>query len=153
MQQLTDILVFAPDYRLQLAVEVRVGRAVTDEWACELRRHYLEIGVMSPSLFFLLVSKEYSYLWLPDAAVEQVGADYKVKTKEAFGRFAREKELEDISKYGAESLVRSWLSNLVFFGVDRETAPEMGWLFESGLYNRIKGGIVKAEYELLEGRA
>ena len=153
MQQLTDILVFAPDYRLQLAVEVRVGRAVTDEWACELRRHYLDIGVMSPSLFFLLVSKEYSYLWLPDAAVEQVGADYKVKTKEAFGSLPEKKNWKISAStgqnhwYGVGSAIWSFL---VLTG---KGCPEMDWLFESGLYNRIKGGIVKAEYELLEGRA
>ena len=138
MRPLADILVFSPNYQMQLAVQVLGKKETTDAWACEMRQHYLDVGVVPASVYFLLVSANYLYLWLPNAPEGEAPANYKVRLPKAFGRFARVNELDRFGGYGSESMVGDWFSSLIWHGASRETDPQLDWLFDSGLYEKLR---------------
>ena len=145
---LADIMVYSPDGQAQLAVEVKAVRESDDEWANEFRRNLLCDNLIPNTTYFLMVLREHLYLWLPNSPIEQEGANYKAKTKDVLGRFLEADKLERISGQGLEYLVGSWLNAVVMSVVTREDAPELDWVLDSGLYDCIKGGSVKLEYQI-----
>lgn len=145
MNNVVDFAVYSPDNRVQLLVEVKTKKAATDAWAAELRRNLLAHAMIPPSEFFLLAMPEYFYLWGPSASSEAVPADYKVFSKRVLERFLGDARLDNLSPEGLELLVNSWLSQIINAPVTQESSPELWWLFDSGLFEKIKGGSIHAE--------
>ena len=150
MKQAADIVVFSNDYRIGLVVEVKAVKPTTDEWAAEMRRNLLAHDLIPPSHYFLLVLPDHFYLWDESRGIGLVPAkaDYKIPTQEVFKRYADAVDLEGLSGAGLELLVSSWLKVLAGSQIAKEDAPELAWVFESGLYDSIKGGSVRLEAEL-----
>ena len=145
---LADIIVYSPIGHPRLAVEVKRVKGVDDDWASKFRRNLLSEGLIPEKLFFLLVMQEQLYLWLPDTPLEQYAADYKAKTADVLGRFVELDELEEISGQDLEFLVSTWLRALVDSLVTKEDATELDWVLDSGLYEDIRDGSVKLEYQI-----
>ena len=148
MKQIADIAVYSPDNQLKLVVEVKSYRNATDEWAAKMRRNLLVDGFIPASEFFLLVLPEYSYLWRRCESPDAVQADYKFSTKDALRLRGDMANPDELSSFGLELLTSSWLNALAVSKVSREEAPELDWIFDSGLYDSIKHGSVKVESEL-----
>ena len=148
MKQTADIAVYSPDDQLKLIVEVKSYRNATDEWAAELRRNLLGDGFIPASEFFLLVLPEYSYLWRRCESLDAVPADYKFSTKDVLRFRGDAANPEKLSSFGLELLTSSWLNALAVSPLSKGEAPELDWVFESGLYDSIKDGSVKVEPEL-----
>ena len=144
----TDIMVYGPKGDVQLAVEVKGVKGVGDDWANEFRHNLHSLNLIPRTPYFLLVLREHLYLWLPDSPVGQTAADYKAKTNDVLRRFAKPDELENISGQGLEYMVNSWLNALVGSSVTKEDAPELDWVLDSGLYDCIRDGSVKLEYQI-----
>ena len=148
MKQIADIAVYSPDDRLKLIVEVKSYRNATDEWAAKLRRNLLVDGFIPASEFFLLVLPEYSYLWRRCESLDAVPADYKFSTKDVLQLRGDTANPDKLSSFSLELLTSSWLNALAVSQVSRGELPELDWIFDSGLYDSIKDGLVKVESEL-----
>ena len=146
--QLADIMVYSPDGQAQLAVEVKAVRDADDDWANEFRRNLLDENLIPCVTYFLIVLREHLYLWLPNSPIEQESANYKAATKDVLGRFMEADKLKSISGQGLEFIVSSWLNAMAASVVTKEDAPELDWALDSGLYDRIRGGSVKLEYQI-----
>ncbi len=145
MKQLADLVVYSPQEQLQLIVEVKKRKGATDEWATKMRRNLVAHALIPSSLYFLLVLPEYLYLWRPTTSVEPNPADYKISAQEAFKRYLDDTNLEELSEHGFELLVSSWLRDVISSPITKEATPELSWIFDSGLYDSIKGGSVGTE--------
>ena len=148
MKQIADIAVYSPDGRLKLVVEVKSYRNATDEWAAKLRRNLFADGFIPAADFFLLILPEYSYLWRHCESLDAVPADYKFSTVNALQLRGDTANPDKLSSFGLELLTSSWLSALAVSEVSRGEAPELDWIFDSGLYDSIKDGSVKVESQL-----
>ena len=72
-------------------------------------------------------------------------ADYKVRAREALTRYLDDMNLEELSGPSFEILVSSWLNDLINSQITKEVTPELSWIFDSGLYESIRGGSVETE--------
>ena len=145
MKPFADIVVSSPDNEIQLVVEVKNRKGATDEWAAKMRRNLVTHGIIPASKFFLLVLPEYLYLWRNNVGPNLVPPDYKISSKEALKGYLEDMNLDELSEQSLELLIGSWLKNLTSSRVSKELQPELRWLFESGLYEKIKGGSVLTE--------
>lgn len=145
MKGLVDLIVYSPDDRVQLVVEVKSIKGATDGWAANMRRNLLVHGVIPNSPFFLLALPEYFYLWQHNTSTDPVPADYKVRAREVLGKYLDDTNLEQLSGQSFELLVSAWLHDLAHSRLTKEVAPELSWVFDSGLYGCIAGGSVAAE--------
>jgi hypothetical protein len=98
--------------------------------------------------YFLLALSDFFYLWKDAASIVEAQPDYKIEAREALSSYIDEstQPLNDISGYGLELLVASWLEGFVNSELTKDTAdPSLRWLFDSGLYEAIKNGSVAVE--------
>lgn len=142
----SDIAVYGADHKLKLLVEVKNKVGASLSWTTEMRRNLLAHSVIAPSPYFLLALSDSFHLWQnAETANWQSPPDYSVPAKQVLAEHLKESSisLENISEYGLEMLVSSWLTLVMISDVTPETAtPEQGWLFESGLYEAIHGGVI-----------
>lgn len=145
MKGLADLIVCSPDNQVQLVVEVKSKKGATDEWAAKMRRNLLVHGMIPRSGFFLLALPEYFYLWRHNTSTDPVPADYKARAQEALRHYLDATNLEELSQESFELLVISWLNDIINARVTKEVMPELSWLFDSGLYDNIKDGLLEEE--------
>lgn len=145
MKGRVDFGVYSPDDRLQLVVEVKGIKGATDGWAANMRRNLLVHEVIPNAPFFLLALPEYFYLWQHNTSTDPVPANYKVRAREVLRHYLDDTNLEQLSEQGFELLVSAWLHDLAHSQLTKEAAPELSWIFDSGLYGCIAGGSVAAE--------
>ena len=146
MTQHADIEVYTPQSGIQLVVEVKTQRGETDEWAAKLRRNLFAYQSIPSSRFFLIALPEHLYLWRDKTSPDLIPADYKVRTKDVLQPYLEKIDIEELSGQSLELLVTSWLSVLMMSKLTKEEAgPGLEWLFDSGLYESIKGGEIRTE--------
>ena len=145
MRTVADFVVYSADDQAMLIVEVKNRKGVTDEWAGQMHRNLVDHGLVPPNLYFLLALREHFYLWKPGHLTESNRADYKVASKKILQQFANEPNLDSLSEHGLELLVNSWLSQVIGSRIDRQSSPELDWVFDSGLYDSISGGSIRVE--------
>jgi hypothetical protein len=146
MRSGADIAVYSPEQRLELLVEVKKRKDASQEWAAEMRRNLVAHHLLPQATYFLLALPDHLFLWtdgsLPDVRIP----DFKIKTSEALGRYIRKTSLKELSEESFGLIVKAWLSDLVGSELTPASAgPELQWLFQSGLYDRIKRGRVQLE--------
>jgi hypothetical protein len=141
-----DILVYSPDNKPVLVVEVKNKRAASQDWAAQMRHNLMSYPAIANSEYFMLALPDVFYLWkhaLPEGPA--VAPDYIIDPKPLLSPYVDQRlvSLEKISGRGIEMLVTIWLSNLAASDLSSETSnPALGWLFESGLYAAIKNGSI-----------
>ena len=79
--------------------------------------------------------------------MDTVPADYKVPTKDVLRLRGDEANPDRLSSFGLELLTSSWLNILAASRVSKEEEPDLAWVFDSGLYESIKDGLVKVQSE------
>lgn len=140
MRSRPDFLVLSPDDRLELAVEVKNLRGVSVEWAADYRWNLLAHSILPATDYFLLALPENLFLW--DNARAPAGAlpDYRVSTADALGPLMVHADDEE----SLEAAVSTWLFALTSPSLGEEEAQRRyGWLVDSGLLARIRGGHVE----------
>ena len=142
-----DIEVRGPDGNIALLVEVKGLKDKDDDCLAEYRRNLAQTILVAPTAYFMIVMADYMYLWKRGNSPDMDPPDYKAPTApnittEIF-------TAERIREYSDSSLVFvvcSWLDSLVDPRLFREEKlPELGWVFESGLYDKIHSGSVHIE--------
>jgi hypothetical protein len=141
----TDIVVRSPDNETQLLVEVKKKVPASSEWASRMRRNLYTHFALPPAKFFLLALPERFYLWRNSAAAT-VAPDYEVDARQVLEPYARTLSLPltELSGFSFELLVHSWLEDLIDSKDRKEVAASQPWLVDSGLYDAIAHGSIKA---------
>ncbi len=144
-----DIAVYSKDDQLQLVVEVKSKTAATPDWAARMRRNLAAHLAIPNSPFFLLALPDRFYLWcrLP-SPLAVVPPDYDVDPAPLLAPYVADgaRSLRAMSEGGLTLAVSSWLTDVVVSDPDAETAgSHQAWLFTSGLYHAIAGGVVKPQ--------
>jgi hypothetical protein len=145
-----DFVVFSPDRKLLLVVEVKGTPRSDEKWAAQLRRNLLTHGALPPAPYFLLVLPDHVYLWSHSESGESGLPDFSAETKKVLRRYLRpwqqSAQDESLSGRGLELAVGSWLRELTS---SDDWASEVGsgdeWLRDSGLGEKIRTGVLEAE--------
>ena len=147
MSRTADLIGYSEDGNIQLVVEVKKTRDVSHQWVEQFRRNLLMHSVIPASKFFLFVLPRHAYLWKNGTVTESDrGPDYTLLTRDILRPYVSELNIDEISEQGLELLVRSWLSDLINSDLKPQSATrEQSWLFDSGLYESIKNGSIRAE--------
>ena len=143
-----DIAVYSPDRKLQLVVEIKNKLGASAEWVTRLRHNLLVHSFIPHVPYFLLVLPDFFYLWTDTTPVNNLAEpDYKIDATEVLAPYLRSNQsLNDISGYGLELLIMSWLEDTVRTELQRDTVdPNLQWLFDSGLYEAVTRGSVAVE--------
>ena len=143
-----DIAVYSPDRKLQLVVEIKNKLGASAEWVTRMRHNLLVHSFIPPAPYFLLVLPDFFYLWIDTTPVNNLAEpDYKIDATEVLAPYLKSNQsLNDISGYGLELLIMSWLEDTVRTELQRDTVdPNLQWLFDSGLYEAVTRGSVAVE--------
>lgn len=149
MIKVADIAVYSADGKLQLIVEVKNRGNPTTEWAATMRRNLYAHSVIPLSPFFLLALPERFYLW--KQSNPPAGAtlpDYEIDAVPILARYIDSSAISvnNLSEYGLELVVTSWLNDLCNRDLTQELASrDELWLFDSGLIEAIRNGSVHTE--------
>src|SRR5213592_3947053 len=111
-----DFVVYSPDHKLQLVVEVKGTPKSDPTWAAKLRRNLLEHGALPEAPYFLLVLPDHLYLWSHaprnDAALPNFQGDTREVLKSYLAHWEASRHPSPISERGLELAVQSWLTDL-----------------------------------------
>ena len=143
-----DIAVSSPNGKLQLVVEIKNKLGASAEWVTRMRHNLLAHSFIPHTPYFLLVLPDFFYLWTDTMPVNNLAEpDYKIEATEVLAPYLKSNQsLNDISRYGLELLIMSWLEDIVRTELQRDTVdPSLQWLFDSGLYEAVTRGSVAIE--------
>lgn len=143
-----DVAVYGPDGKLQLVVEIKNRLGASAGWASDMRRNLLSHGVIPHAPYFLLALPDFFYLWVDVRSADAAPPDYQIEASEILAPYLSQstKPLNELSGYGLELIVTSWLQDVVRTELQRDAVgPNLQWLFESGLYEAITRGSVAIE--------
>lgn len=147
-----DIAVYSRDDELQLVVEVKNKTHATAAWAANMRRNLAVHLAIPNSPFFLLALPDHFFLWQnAPSATEAILPGYDVDPVPLLAAYISDAQhtLSSISESGLAMAVSSWLTNLVTSTLHKTKAQtDQVWLFDTGLYQAIKGGVVKSQVTL-----
>ncbi len=159
IKKIADIVVYAPDSSPQLVVEVKNRSGASATWAARMLRNLLVHGMILDAPYYMLALPDVFYLWKNvDSSLSgsrnitggEVEPDFEINATEVLASYVDRRSFspDAISEYGLELLVSSWLADLVEPELSRAVvSPTLFWLFDSGLYDAIKGGRVATEVD------
>ena len=144
-----DIAVYDPDGQLQLVVEIKNRSGASAEWATRLRHNLLVHSFIPRAPYFLLALPDFFYLWTDALSASNLAKpNYKIKATKILAPYLNQLpwSLNDLSRYGFEMIITSWLERIVHTDLQiDEAGPNLQWLFDSGLYEAISHGSVAIE--------
>jgi hypothetical protein len=142
-----DVVVYSPDKRLQLVVEVkRKPRAAHNlrKWATNVRRNLLaHTGIPTAPYFLLAVLPNRFYLWRNNDPFHfDLPPDHEINAEKTLKPYFDQLAVspDSATEYNLEAVVTSWLADLV--KSRRSNDPTLEWLYNSGLFDAIKNGSV-----------
>lgn len=153
-----DVAVHDREGRLVLVVEAKGRSGVTPRWAARTFRNLHVHGSVPDVAYFMLALTDAFYLW----------KDPGRRTLEAFGEGQREEVPPDlvvpaweiirlylggdnvspseVSGYALEMVLSAFMTDILTADLSPETAPNnLKWLFDSGLYDAIRGGSLASQ--------
>ena len=144
-----DAAVYDSVGQLQLVVEIKARPGASAEWAVHMRRNLLSHAAIPLAPYFLLALPDFFYLWKDaPAVVLEAEPDYQIGASEILAPYVDQEitPLDELSGYGLELIVTSWLEDVVHAELRPETiGPNRQWLLDSGLYEAIRGGSLAIE--------
>lgn len=149
MMRVADVIVYDQTKNIQLIVEIKNKIGASADWAAQMRRNLLTHAAIPNAPYFLLALPDISYLWVDSRTQSgEVLPNYQFNTKEAL--FSEVKEanlsLDNLNEYSLELLIVSWLQEVINSGLpEQKNGSSLQWLFDSGLYEAIKGGALATE--------
>lgn len=135
-----DLVVFSADQKTRLIVELKAHTRLHSnktDWLPTVHQQYSQ-----PGCYFLFVTPERLFLWLPDAEPSAEPA-FALDAKQVLaGRLDTQRfPLNRLSGQELESVVYSWLLFTLFKSEEELLAdPDQRWLVQSGLHRLIYHG-------------
>ena len=136
-----------------LVVEAKSRFDVTRRWAARTFRNLYAHGSVPDAPYFLLALPDAFYLWrdpvrkaleaFTGGEREEVLPDYAVPAWETVRPYLGGEDVspEEVSAYSMQMVMSAFLADLLNSDLSRESAPDgLLWLFDSGLYDAIRGG-------------
>jgi hypothetical protein len=114
-----------------------------------MRRNLLTHALIPNAPYFLLALPDISYLW-PDSHTQSGVAlpNYEFKTKDILFPYVNQTNLslDNLNEYSFELLIVSWLQEMINSELpEKKNGSSLQWLYDSGLYEAIKGGAIATE--------
>jgi hypothetical protein len=140
-----DIIVRAPDGRIVATVEVENLPVLKPDRAIALKDLWLEHRLILPGAYFLLVSQEHGYLWLPAHAETGTRPDVIFPMGSVVARaFPQLRQGERLHGSVLEMAIADWLRDLAIENVSLRGNPERK-LVKAGFVRDIRNAIVETE--------
>lgn len=150
MPSRADFVVYSPDHKLQLVVEVKGTQGSDAKWAAKLRRNLLAHDAVPNAPYFMLVLPDMLYLWSGASDKDAPPPNFYAKTRTVLAQYLSHSggaaPSTSIGERGLQLAVHSWLSDLT-----KPESPEKlnaalpEFLTTSGLAERVRTGFVKVE--------
>lgn len=147
IERRADVAVYSPDNRLQLVVEVKKRprtQANLTEWATNVRRNLMaHSGIPNTAYFLLAVFPDSLFLWKNSDPFDiEKAPDYEAGVPDTLKAYFDElaSSPDNASEYHLEMVTTSWLKDLAKSA--RSNDPSLQWVYDSGLYEAIKNGLV-----------
>ena len=141
-----DIEVRGPDGNIALLVEIKGLKDQNDDCLAEYRRNLAQTILVAPTASFMIVMADHMYLWKRGNSPDMDLPDFKEPTPPLLSTDMNTLDAKGLQGYPDSMIaiiVCFWLDTLVMPDMIRkEKLSELEWVFESGLYDRIKGGSV-----------
>lgn len=138
-----DFVLESPSSRTVLLVEAKSTSAPSPEWAGRLARTLFAETAPQADLFFLLVLRNFLYLWKHVPGEGSELPDFSTPTEEALGPYLEQIKtpLREINPLSFELLVKSWLTDLSEGSVPPSVER---WLRDAGL-DQFENGVLREE--------
>ncbi len=148
-----DAAVYNSEGKLVLVVETKSRFDVTQRWAARTFRNLYAVGSVPDVPYFLLALPDAFYLWRDPGRKaletfvkddrEEVPPDCAVPAWETIRPYLGRKDVSpnEVGTYSMGMIVNAFVADLLNSDLSRESAPDhLLWLFDSGLYEAIRGG-------------
>lgn len=145
-----DIVVHDFNDAPQLIVEAKRRAPASRDWAARMRRNLFAHSRLPCVPYFLLALPERLFLWKDASPLDPTLPDFEIDTQAVLQPYLAKLQtpLTELSKNGFETLIRSWLDDVINSQIDNaKLSPSEKWLVDSGLYDAIKRGSIKTENE------
>jgi len=156
-QHIADILVYDTKRNLVLTVVTMKMFGKSREWAAQMRHNLYENeegSLPKKCPFFLLALADHFYLWKNVEDEGLVMPTYDMDPRFSIEPYFKKSgyPLEKLNRESFELLVGFWLSGVTLAYEENDicsldskwlSKPYHEWLFESGLFNVIKRGLVE----------
>jgi hypothetical protein len=138
-----DFVLESPSTRTILLVEAKSTSAPSTEWAGRFARKLFADTAPQSDLFFLLVLRNFLYLWKRVPGEGSELPDFSTPTEEALRPYLEKMQtpLKDINPLSFELLVKSWLTDLSEGSIPPSVEH---WLRDSGL-EQFENGLLREE--------
>jgi hypothetical protein len=157
--RIVDLAVYSADRKLQLIVEVNSKRDADSEWAADLRSSIFDAEARLTDVpYFLLATPDRFFLWKrqtptwsPDGS--PAPPDYTADARPFMAAHlvydrqdASEVWHKEITKDDLSMALLSWFDRLCYSpSAIEDLSDRATWVFESGLFDVIRGGTVEFE--------
>jgi hypothetical protein len=149
MTKRANISVYGSNDNLQLVIAIKNQPDVSTDWAIQMRRNLLEHGLTQNAPYFLLAHPEKFYLWENSKSVSyEAPPDYIIDAVEALTSYYNPlpRSFNEISHDYFDIFMDIWIRHLAKSQLNREEVGSgLAWLFDSGLYEIIKQGLLVIE--------
>jgi hypothetical protein len=141
-----DISVYSPDNRLQLVVEVKNKPESSPEWAAQMRRNLVRHSGFAGVPFFMVAVSDWLYFWKDGTATDDRLPDLQLSTREVLQDYFVGWDLStrEFTESSLELMLIAWLTDLASAYRGRDSQPALSWLFDSGLVDSVRRGVVRA---------
>ena len=149
----TEVVVHGREGRIVLVVEAKSRFDATGDWAARTFRNLYAHGSVPDVPYFLLALPNAFYLWkdparkgleaFVDGRSEEVAPDYAVPVWEIVRPYLGGGDVppEEVSTYAMTMIVGAFVADVLNSDLSRDEAPDnLCWLFDSGLYDAMRGG-------------
>jgi len=145
-----DIIAYNATGQLILAVEVRINRNTTPDWAAATRQLLLENNHVTNAPYFLLALPDQFYLWVDKPEAKLINPDYTVDPRPFLKPyFGNGEASEYLTKITFEMVVDAWLATLTWADkLPADVSDRGSWLIESGLFDALKQADLVTEVNL-----
>ncbi|MEW6129331.1 MAG: hypothetical protein AB1757_19985 [Acidobacteriota bacterium] len=145
-----DVAAYSPDKKLKLVVEVKKkpGKKTSlKSWVKTIHHNLIAQGGVPQTPYFLLaVVPDKFYLWKHETlAASNKPPDYEVNVSDLLKKYVEKTSFtfETASEYQFERLISQWLEDTI--RAKKSDDEALRWIYESGLYDDIKGGLVMTQ--------
>jgi hypothetical protein len=138
-----DFVLESPSTRTVLLVEAKSTSAPSTEWAGRFARTLFADTAPQSDLFFLLVLRNFLYLWKRVPGEGSELPDFSTPTEEALRPYLEKMQtpLKEILPLSFELLVKSWLTDLSEGSIPPSVED---WLRDAGL-QQFEHGLLREE--------
>ncbi len=139
-----DIAVYSSDQKLILIVEIKAASSVSIEWAAKMKRNLFAHSLVPKSPFFMIISHEKIFLWVGQAVADEL-PHFTADTHSILSPYFQSSRTnpKKATEYSLEIAVASWLSDIISSPrPNKSECSKLPIVYESGLYNAIRGGSV-----------